>query len=204
MKTFNIFQFNNSKSLLWLIAFFLLVLAAGCSRDSAIESLKKKNIAVSADSLGVYSNRGDLKTVKLLLKAGVEINAQNSHGSNALTDASWAGQKVVVSYLLDAKADVNSPSSAKFTALSAAISQKQVAIALLLLEHGANPNIVDPGGSTPLIEAAWQGSLPLVKALLAKGAAPNYKRSDGGFTALKAAGNKTDIVQALKAAGATE
>lgn len=77
---------------------------------------------------------------------------------------------------------------------------------MLLLEHGANPNVVDSVGSTPLIEAAWQSNLPLVKALLAKGAAPNYKRPDNGFTALKAAvaTNKTDVVQALKAAGATE
>jgi hypothetical protein len=205
MKTFNTFKFHTSKSLLLLMAIFLLVIAAGCNKkDSAIESLKKQNIAASADSLSGFSNKGDLATVKLLLEAGVDVNAQDSQGSTALREASWAGKQEVVSYLLDAKADVNSPSSAKFTALSAAISQKQVAIALLLLEHGANPNVVDPGGSTPLIEAVWQGSLPLVKALLAKGAAPNYKRPDSGFTALKAAGNKADIVQALKAAGATE
>lgn len=204
MNTFNTFKFHNSKSLLLLIAIFLLVMAAGCTKDSAIESLKKHNIAVSADNLSGFSNKGDLATVKLLLEAGVDVNAKDSQGSTALREASYAGKQEVVSYLLDAKADVNSPSSAKFTALSAAISQKQVAIALLLLEHGANPNVVDPAGSTPLIEAAWQGSLPLVKALLAKGAAPNYKRSDIGFTALKAAGNKADIVQALKAAGATE
>ena len=204
MKTFNTFQFQNSKSLLWLIAFFLIVMAAGCTKDSAIESLKKKNIAVSADSLCFYSSKGDLKTVKLLLDAGVEVNAKNSSGSTALIEASWAGKQEVVSYLLDAKADVNSASSGQLTALSAAVNQKQETVALLLLEHGANPNLVDPGGSTPLIEAAWQGSLPLVKALLAKGAAPNYKRPDSGFTVLKAAGNKADIVQALKTAGATE
>jgi uncharacterized protein len=205
MKTLNTFQFQNYKSFLLLMAIFLLVIAAGCNKkDSAIESLKKQNIAVSADSLSGFSYKGDLATVKLLLDAGVDANAQDSRESTALREASWAGKQEVVSYLLDAKADVNSPSSAKFTALSAAISQKQVAIALLLLEHGANPNVVDSGGSTPLIEAAWQGRLPLVKALLPKGAAQNYKRPDSGFTALKAAGNKADIVEALKAAGATE
>jgi len=169
------------------------------------ESLQK-NVAVSADSLGVYSSKGNLGTVKLLLDAGIEVNTKNSRGSNALIEASWAGKQEVVSYLLDAKADVNSASSGKLTALSAAVNQKQESVALLLLEHNANPNVVDSAGSTPLIEAAWQGNLPLVKALLAKGAAPNYKRPDNGFTALKAAvaTNKTDVVQALKAAGATE
>lgn len=205
MKTFNTFQFHNSKSLLWLIAIFLLVIAAGCNKkDSAIESLKKQNIVVSADSVCFYSSKGDLKTVKLLLYAGVEVNTKNSSGSNALIEASWAGKKEVVSYLLDAKADINLASSGQLTALSAAVNQKHEDVALLLLEHGANPNVVDSAGSTPLIEAAWQGNMPLVKALLAKGAAPNYKRPDSGFSALKAAGNKADIVQALKAAGATE
>lgn len=170
------------------------------------ESLPEKSIAASADSLGVYSSKGDLEKVKLLLNAGIEVNTKNSHGSNALIEASWAGKKEVVSYLLDAKADVNSVSSGQLTALSAAVNQKQGSVAFLLLEHGANPNVVDSVGSTPLIEAAWQGNLHLVKALLANGATPNYKRSGNGFTALKAAvaTNKTDVVQALKAAGATE
>ena len=184
-----------------------LTLQRDAKATVATESLQKKNIAVSADSLGLYSSKGDLATVKLLLDAGIAVNTRNSRGSTALIEASWAGRQEVVSYLLSAKADANSESSGQLTALSAAVNQKQEPIALLLLEHGANPNVVDPAGSTPLIEAAWQGSIPLVKALLAKGALPNYKRSDNGFTPLKAAmaNNKTDVVQqALKAAGATE
>lgn len=200
------FQTLTSKSLLWLFAIFILAATAGCSKkDSAIESLKAKNIAVTADSLGIYSSQGDLPTVKLLLDAGIDVNAKNSRGSNALIEASWAGKQEVVSYFLDNKVDVNSPSSTGLTALSASIGQKQDPVAELLLERGANPNIVDPTtGSTSLIEVSWSGNLSLVKALLAKGANANYKRPDNGFSALKAAGAKQDIVQALKAAGATE
>ncbi len=198
-------QTRSSKSLLWLFAIFLSIMALGCSKkDSAIESLKAKNVAVTAESLNSYSGQGDLPTVKLLLDAGIDVNAKNSRGTNALIEASWAGKKEVVSYLLDNKADANSASSGQLIALSAAVGQKQEPVALLLLERGANPNVVDPTGSTPLIEAAWQGNLSLVKVLLAKGANANYKRPDNGFTALKAAGSKPDIVQALKDAGATE
>lgn len=205
MRTPSIFQTPTSKSLLWLFSIFLLVMAVGCSKkDSAIESLKAKNVAITADSLGIYSSQGDLPTVKLLLDAGIDVNAKNSRGSNALIEASWAGKQEVVSHLLEAKADVNSASSGQLSALSAAVGQKQEPVALFLLERGANPNVVDPTGSTPLIEAAWQGNLSLVKALLAKGANANYRRPDNGFTALKAAGSKPDIVQALKATGATE
>ena len=205
MRSSNNFQTHTSKSLLWLFAIFLSIMAVGCSKkDSAIESLKAKNVAVTTDSLGFYSSQGDLATVKLLLDAGIDVNAKNSHETTALIDASWAGKQEVVSYLLETKADVNSASSGQLSALSAAVGQKQAPVALLLLERGANPNVVDPTGSTPLIEAAWQGNLSLVKVLLAKGANVNYKRPDNGFTALKAAGSKPDILQALKDAGASE
>lgn len=180
-------------------------MAAGCSKkESAIESLKSKNVTISADSLGVFASQGDLVTVKLLVDAGVDVNAKNAHGGNALTDAAWSGRQEVVSYLLDAKADLGSASAGQLTPLSAAVNQKHEGTALILIEHGANPNMVDPTGSTPLIEASWQGSLPLAKALLAKGANASYKRPDNGFTALKAAGSRTEIVLLLKAAGATE
>ena len=77
MKTFSTFQFHSSKSLLWLIGFFLLVMVAGCSsKDSAISSLGKKGITISADSLSFFSSTGDLATVKLLLDAGVECECQ--------------------------------------------------------------------------------------------------------------------------------
>ena len=92
MKTLSTFQFHSSKPLLWLIAIFILVMVAGCKKDSPIESLQKKNIAVSTDSLGIYSSQGDLAMVKLLLNAGIEVNAKNSPGSNALIEASWTGK----------------------------------------------------------------------------------------------------------------
>lgn len=195
-----------SKYLLWLFACFFLLMGAGCSKkDSAIDSLKAKNIAITADSLAVYSSQGDLPVVKLLLDAGIDVNAKNSRGSNVLIEASWAGKQEVVSYLLlEAKANINSTSSTQLSALSAAIGQKHETVALLLVDHGANPNVFDISGSTPLIEAAWLGQLTLVKTLLSKGANANYKRSDNGFTALKAAASKPEIIQALKAAGATE
>lgn len=197
--------FHASKTLRWVIVIFLLAIATGCgNKDSAIESLKSRNITISADNLGAFAGQGDLATVKLLIDAGVDVNAKNSQGGNALTDACWSGRQDVVSYLLDAKADLGSASAGHITPLSAAVNQKHAAIALILLDRGANPNTVDPTGSTPLIEASWQGSLPLVKALLAKGANANYKRPDNGFTALKATGNTPEIALLLKAAGATE
>lgn len=208
MRSISNHQPRTFKYLLWLlVAFFISIISLGCSKkDSSIESLKAKDIAISAENLCGFSGQGDLPTVKLLLDAGVDVNAKNSRGSNALIEASWAGKQEVVSYLLDNKADVNPASSGQFSALSAAIGQRQEPVALLLLERGANPNIVDPAGSTPLIEAVWAGNLSLVKALLAKGANTNFKRPDNAYTALKlaVAHNKLELVQVLKASGAVE
>jgi ankyrin repeat protein len=81
--------------------------------------------------LRAYSSKGDLETVKLLHDAGIEVNAGNGRGSNALTEASWAGKQGVVSYLLDAKADVNSASSGQLTALGAAVLSKAGACCLV-------------------------------------------------------------------------
>jgi ankyrin repeat protein len=203
MKNINNPKFDHPKSFLCLISIFLLMMTTGCS-DTAVETLQKKKIAASVDSLCIYSSKGDLETVKLLIDAGVDIYARSSLGSRPLIDASWAGKQDVVLYLLDSKADVNGTNSGGLTALSAAIKHEQVA--LLLLDRGANPNVVDPTGSSPLIESAWLGNVPLVKALLAKGAVPNYRRSSDGMTAMKIAvlAKKADIIQILKAAGATE
>ncbi len=191
----------------YLGIFFICVAIAGCSsKDTAVESLKKKNIVVTADSLAFHASQGDLATTKLLLDAGIAPNERTSRGSFALVDASWAGKQEVVSYLLDVKADINATTTGQLTALGAAVKQKHGKIAEMLLERGANPNIADAAGGTPLMDVAWQGDLALVNALLKKGAATNPKRTADGLTALKAAAgaNRTDIVQVLKAAGASE
>lgn len=61
-------------------------------KNSAIESLQKKYIAIFADSLGICSSQSDLATVKLLPDAGIEVNEKNSRGSNVLIEASWTGK----------------------------------------------------------------------------------------------------------------
>jgi hypothetical protein len=205
----------------WILTICFLVGAFGCGKsDPPIESPTVGDIAVPAnssdvasdaavsdfaitvDGLVVASSQGNLPAVKLLLEAGIDVNAKASAGSPALVEASWAGRHEVVAYLLEKNADVNLASSSQLTALSAAIVGKHETIALLLIAHGADPNVIDSAGSTPLIEAAWLGNLPIVRALLANGANVNYKRRRDGFTALQAAGGKPDTMQVLRAAGA--
>ncbi|WP_348113753.1 ankyrin repeat domain-containing protein [Rhodoferax sp.] len=179
----------------------------GCSKkDSAIENLKKMDVAVNQESLSTYAVKGDLETVKLLIDAEVPAGALNRLGKSALVDSAYSGKKDVVAYLLDSKVDVNTTDSTKLTALAAAVANNQEQVVTFLLERKANPNLVDAGGTSPLISAAWLGATNSVKALLANGAELNYRRPSDGISPLKAAlaGNHLDAVQMLKTAGATE
>lgn len=85
----------------------------------ANESPQKKNIAVSVESLSIYSNKGDLKTVKLLLDAGVDVNAQDSRGSRALIEASWAGKQDVALSLIEHGTNPNFADTVGSTPLAA-------------------------------------------------------------------------------------
>jgi peptidoglycan/LPS O-acetylase OafA/YrhL len=121
------------------VSLVLLVSAIYLTKDqSAFVNLQRRNIPPTADSLSYFSARGDLETVNLLIKAGVDLNSKNSTGGNALIDASWAGQEEVVAALLKGGANANIATDGALTALGAAVMQKHFSVALLLLYHGAN------------------------------------------------------------------
>lgn len=186
-------------------AALVCAMLAGCSgKDAAVDELAKRNIPVSADSLAGSAAEGNVQVVKLLLKAGVTVDAKDSRGSTPLIEASWAGKTDVVNLLIEEKANVNEVTPKPFSALLAAIFQKHDDAALKLLEKGANPNVVDSNGVSPLMEVAWHGNVNLIKALIAKGVDVNYVRQSDGATALKAAtaNNQPEAVKLLQEAGA--
>ncbi len=197
----------NQKTVLASAMLIALLLSINFSVDhSGAVDLKRKNIPVNVDTLVYYAGTGNLKVVNWLLQAGIDVNAHNSKGSIALTEAfAWAGNDEVVSVLLTAGANTEAKSANGLTALKAAVSQQHGAVALLLLDKGASPDFVDSEGTTLLMDAAWQGNLALVKKLLERGVDPNQQRAKDGFTALLAAqGNhKADVAQFLKSAGAS-
>ena len=57
----------------------------------------------------IASDHGNLELVKLLLKAGADINAKDKNGWTALVWASQSGQTEIEAFLREIGANVNNP-----------------------------------------------------------------------------------------------
>jgi len=126
---------------------------------------------LAIEQLLSVAKSGDVKTVKLLLDAGVDVNARGTDGATALMNAAWGGSLEIVKLLIEKGADVNEKSSKDrpgFTALMCAASTGSLEITKLLLEKGADINAIDqmllPG--TALNCAAGSGETDEVRLLL--------------------------------------
>jgi ankyrin repeat protein len=141
--------------------------------------------------------------VKLLLDAGVDVNAQGGKFGNALQAASVNGYEQVVKLLLDAGADVNAQGGHFDSALQAASVNGQEQVVKLLLDTGANGNAEGGTFGNALQAASVTGQEQVVKLLLDAGANVN---AQGGWygNALQSASVRghEQVVKLLLNAGA--
>ena len=107
------------------------------------------------------AKHGHQDLVKLLLDAGIEINARDQNGTTALMNAALQGQTQVVKLLIERGADVNLRDKHRTSALLMASHEGHVEIAKLLIDHGAR---MDPG-EQELIEAQPQPENRTVEGL---------------------------------------
>ena len=154
---------------------------------------------------------GYTKVAETLLAYTVDINAQNSIGSTALSLAS-RGYKDIVKLLLEAKADPNltykdTIGVTGWTALMNASQDGHKEIVEMLLDAGADVNAQNSVGLTALALAAGKKHKEIVKILLDANADPTIPFENRGhikWTALLAAievGDK-DCIEMLIDAGA--
>jgi len=80
--------------------------------------------------------RGNLDTVKELIKSGVEVDSRNSEGATALHWAAFKGQTDVARYLLAKGADVNAHTRKGSTPLRLATTHEQHEVIKLLKAQG--------------------------------------------------------------------
>jgi len=129
------------------------------------------------------AGKGRTETVRTLLEAGADVNAQGGMlGGTALIEAAGKGHTETVSLLLGAGADVDIQDKAGYTALIQAAREGYTEIIPLLLEAGADVDIQDTMGRTALIQAARKGRTEIIPLLLEAGADPNIK-DKSGYTA---------------------
>ncbi len=119
----------------------------------------KPNVGQGAkrtSSIAECAHHGNTEVLKLLLKAGVDVNAMR-HGSHALGTASTFGHEGFVRLLLEAGADPNLAEEEGTTPLIAAVASKRISVVKTLVEAGAKLNVVRFGGriETALDFAEW-------------------------------------------------
>jgi len=114
---------------------------------------------MSGETLGKQlvdaSQDGDIKTVRRLLKKGVDVNYEDTDKTTALMMASSRGHLDCLRLLLDHNADVNVQDEEGWTALIFATFWNQVDCVKLLLEYGADISLPNSKGMRPK-DIAWE------------------------------------------------
>lgn len=118
----------------------------------------------------VSKNNLIVETAKLLIDAGVNVNAQNEDKKTALIIASANGHTSLVEFLLQSGADINTTDANGKTALIYAIEHGQLGITRLLLDKNqpSKENL-----NSYLMIAAQAPSLNVVKDIIKRGADVN-------------------------------
>lgn len=116
----------------------------------------------------IIHNAGSAEVIRLLQKAGADVNAISGGGDWPLKDACASADPVLVEYLLENGAEVNRTSTGE-TALFSAVASDSLECVRLLLDAGAQINVTDVDGWTCLYHVR---SLPMAELLLAHGADP--------------------------------
>ena len=154
------------------------------------------------------AREGDLEIGKLLVDAGVNMNAIAGDGKDALGMAIFNGQYEFASFLIDNHVNVNHADAQRFTPLFWAVDRRDMELGTngfpwtvtadplplvkKLLDAGADPNAVvnnTPRGrnrnasprivfASALHRTAFAGDLELAKLLLSYGADPHATSSD--------------------------
>jgi len=107
--------------------------------------------------------KGDFHLLKLLLKYGADINAQNASGLTALYIAAMEYHIDCLEYLLASNALVNTRDSNGHTPLHCAAYDGSYLTFKLLVEAGADVYAQSEGNLNPLELAVEQGNLSIIK-----------------------------------------
>ncbi|WP_346839239.1 ankyrin repeat domain-containing protein [Microbulbifer sp. SAOS-129_SWC] len=178
----------------------LLLKSAHYGRERTINKCLKSGISPDThNALNWACGKGRLGPIKILVKAGANVNLKDSHnrtpmmcsaGNGKLNEVKFLlkngarcdgallaavdGDHIkVVEFLISEEVDLEEISDIGLTALTAACAssiKKSTAIALLLIDAGANVNFVrESDEQTPLKFASGRSSLEVMQSLIDRG-----------------------------------
>lgn len=138
------------------------------------------------------------KVIRLLLKAGANVNSRHPSGSFTLLQKFIQVNRIkMAKFLIKKGAEIEVPASRNTgTPLQEAIKNDEIDFTHFLLERGADINAppAESYGATALQEATKNGNRRLISILLERGAEVDAPPAeDGGVTALQAAAINGDI-----------
>jgi hypothetical protein len=158
---------------------FSYTTAQTSQQEAAHMQLARLGIAPNHAALLDSVERGDMRTARLLLTAGVSPNVKNDQGWTPLMFAARGGQQDLARLLIAHGASVNAKNKRGGTALMLAALNNHVSMAETLLSKGAHINAKNSQGWTALTYASWKGYRQVVTALLNQGANTQVKDNQG-------------------------
>ena len=185
-----------------------LLRAVADSQVASVKALLAQGALVNAaDTWGTTpllaaARAGDLEVVRLLLKAGADVNGRGG-AMTPLAAAALQGNAPLVNLLLQHQADTEQRGANELTPLLDAVTLNQVASAATLVAHGASYRTLNPQGETVLQIAVRDNQPALLTALLDQGVPADLRDRDG-HSALYWARyfHRDDLAAVLRARGA--
>lgn len=142
----------------------------------AFEQLFVRGIPFNADSLAHYIEKDDLETSRMIVQAGLDVNAFNSEGVPMLCVASRNDNIPAAKWLLECGANVNIISKDRgYSPVMDAVWRKNKDTVKFFIENGADMGIMSSDGQPILVLAVGNGSIEIVQALLEAGADPDVE-----------------------------
>ncbi len=150
------------------------------------------------EELWAAARKRDVQAVKASLAKGAEVNSKTRYGATALFYAADRGHVEVMKVLLESGAEANAKDTFyNASALTWAAYNGHAEAVKILLDHGATD-----GKDSALLVGVENNNLEMVKAVLASGGLSAETLTSALTSATK--NGRTEIVEALKSAGATE
>ncbi|XP_040207564.1 ankyrin repeat and SOCS box protein 3 isoform X2 [Rana temporaria] len=157
-------------------------------------------------SVGHVARRGDIKSLRNLIKKGCSVDVPDNRGWMPIHEAAFSSSAQCLQLLISAASSKSYVKSKTFegeTALHLAAKCGSVQCAKLLLRAGADPSDLTNDETTPLFLAVESGCEDLVRLLLKSKAKVNGPHSCSGWNPLHQASlmERTDLIQLLLESG---